>query len=326
MDNLYRSLYRFEGLVPLPGYELIEVEGETLLSLQGGKPLGITYSSHKYDLFQKYPVLFREFAFLELTPLGVLEFAQKYGSIGGYEDKTSRDYKTYERDTFQEEHIVEVSNTFFFWLDHLEREGSKKYYCEAEHLERWYTEAQQLRLCLVLWELMSSKEHTALGQHLSLNDDALTIKMPFVSPNLQAFANAIWNKFDPDIQNVEIEETPYQMLRLWFDGGIAPVDEPLDVALRFFELIINAHLGLTAPTASINLSLKRFQITVQPYSFLGALWLQFAQALDGQKSYNVCTHCGNWFDIGKWGSRRDKKYCSASCKQAAYDSRQRAAK
>lgn len=323
MDKLNRSLHRFEGLVPVPGYELIEIEGETLLSLEGGKPLGIEYVYSKYDLFQEYPVLFRDFAFLDLKPHGVLEFAQKYGSLGEFESETSRNFKTYESNTFQEQHIKTIDNVFYFWLDYQKREGSKKHLCRAERLEHWYTEAQQLRLCLMLWELLSSGDTKELDQHLKRKDDLLEIRMPFVSPNLSLLASSIHSNYDPVIQRVDIEETPYPVLKVGFDLEFFPEDEPTEMALYFVEVMTNSHLALTTPIASLQLSPRRFEITVQPRTFLGALWFQFAQALDGRKGYNVCAHCGSWFDIGKWGSRRDKKFCSGKCRQAAYDTRQK---
>lgn len=60
-----------------------------------------------------------------------------------------------------------------------------------------------------------------------------------------------------------------------------------------------------------------------PRHLLGAMWLQFAQAVSNQSAFKRCVECGAWFEQGS--GRADKKYCSDRCK-TAFNRRQRNAK
>ncbi len=69
---------------------------------------------------------------------------------------------------------------------------------------------------------------------------------------------------------------------------------------------------------------ESLELVVYPDNLISALWLQLALAVDGRKAYKQCQNCQNWFEVGKWGSRIDRKYCGDSCKQAVYDAKKRA--
>ena len=45
-------------------------------------------------------------------------------------------------------------------------------------------------------------------------------------------------------------------------------------------------------------------------TLLGCMWLQFARAIGGEKSYRICQNCKRWFEIGggTLGGRPDKRY------------------
>lgn len=63
------------------------------------------------------------------------------------------------------------------------------------------------------------------------------------------------------------------------------------------------------PTDAVGL-----RLTFEARSLLGAMWLQLALAIDGNRSYERCPECGNWWDAT--GARSDKKTCSDKCRQA----------
>lgn len=70
------------------------------------------------------------------------------------------------------------------------------------------------------------------------------------------------------------------------------------------------------------------ELVISPGTLEKALWLQLALAVDGRKDFRKCANpaCGNWFEIGKWGSRTDRIHCSNACKQARQDAKKREAK
>jgi hypothetical protein len=58
-------------------------------------------------------------------------------------------------------------------------------------------------------------------------------------------------------------------------------------------------------------------IRLSPKSLIGALWLQFAKAIEGNRVYRQCQNCMEWLEVGgKRSARSDKKFCNPSCKSA----------
>jgi hypothetical protein len=60
---------------------------------------------------------------------------------------------------------------------------------------------------------------------------------------------------------------------------------------------------------------------VSANSLIGAMWLQFAKAVEGNRKYRQCQRqqCRKWFEVGQnTTARSDKKFCSPTCKSAAH--------
>jgi hypothetical protein len=59
-----------------------------------------------------------------------------------------------------------------------------------------------------------------------------------------------------------------------------------------------------------------------PPHLLAAVWLQFAQAVDGNKGYRSCEQCDRWFELSPKMARADKVFCSSACRSRAARERQ----
>lgn len=67
----------------------------------------------------------------------------------------------------------------------------------------------------------------------------------------------------------------------------------------------------------------RLTLQVEPKNLLGAIWVQFAQAIDGRKTFARCKGCKEWFEIGPQGLRRKQgEFCRNACKSRHYRERQ----
>lgn len=84
------------------------------------------------------------------------------------------------------------------------------------------------------------------------------------------------------------------------------------------------------------------ELKFEPNSLLGAVWLQFALAISGDKHYRQCPGCQNFFEVSpsvrrddtsqpeegddsrKRRKRVDRSHCDNACRSSAY--RQRKAK
>jgi hypothetical protein len=64
------------------------------------------------------------------------------------------------------------------------------------------------------------------------------------------------------------------------------------------------------------------KLDVLPRSLLGALWLQLALAIGGNKEYRRCRECGRPFELTPSLNRTSRLTCSAACRNRSYRSRQ----
>lgn len=67
----------------------------------------------------------------------------------------------------------------------------------------------------------------------------------------------------------------------------------------------------------------RLIVVMEPQSLLGAVWLQFAAAVDADKSFAKCPQCGVPFEVSRDsnGKRRSARFCSDRCRVAHYRDR-----
>ena len=63
-----------------------------------------------------------------------------------------------------------------------------------------------------------------------------------------------------------------------------------------------------------------------PQSLWHAMYLQFAWAILGNKTYQRCDCCGKWFEIAPSVNRADRQTCSDSCRVKLYRQRQQRAR
>ncbi len=59
----------------------------------------------------------------------------------------------------------------------------------------------------------------------------------------------------------------------------------------------------------------------RPATLLEAMWVQFGQAIEYNKSFCQCRQCGTWFDRTPKAARVDKVFCTEACKAKAYRKR-----
>jgi hypothetical protein len=89
-----------------------------------------------------------------------------------------------------------------------------------------------------------------------------------------------------------------------------------------------ANRRLEQHTTSVCLSSPdagRLTLALRPRNLLGALWLQFIQAVEGNAKFRKCAVCGEPFEVSghrNRGKHAHAIYCSGRCKVAAYRRRQ----
>jgi hypothetical protein len=78
------------------------------------------------------------------------------------------------------------------------------------------------------------------------------------------------------------------------------------------------HPALASPALIWDLDKNAPVLVLTPKNLLGALWLQFAQAVSGNKVFRECDECSTWFEVSKAAFRINRMYCSGACKAKAY--------
>ena len=97
----------------------------------------------------------------------------------------------------------------------------------------------------------------------------------------------------------------------------------IEPALSYIQRVVNHRLkGSVSPRLLWNRDRSRLGVYVAPGSLLGALWLQFAQAIEHDNNFRRCVECGTWFELTPRTARSDKVYCTNACRTKAYRKRQ----
>ena len=65
---------------------------------------------------------------------------------------------------------------------------------------------------------------------------------------------------------------------------------------------------------------------VNPKNLLGAMWVQFAEAIDKRRLNKRCAICKEWIAITPGTSRSSREFCSSRCRVNAYRERKRSAR
>lgn len=244
---------------------LVESEGDTTIS--------------RYSL-EDHPALFRVFADTPPTEEGILEFARKYGRLGGD----------------AEERI----QAFF-----ADREVSP--IVMAERFGTWAGQIEVMRQQVQLWDMARASDTQGLSRFIEWEGRDAVFCHDGGSRDRTGSSQTIasWN-VAPEL---------LQQLR---PGDL------IQPTLVVVQRSVNTQLGggRVSPRLLWDHTQTRASLHIVPNSLIGALWLQFARAIDGDRSYRRCTECQKWFEISPKTARTTRLYCSNACRSKAYRKRQ----
>lgn len=176
--------------------------------------------------------------------------------------------------------------------------------CRGEHLDLWRDCALAMRLGVSAWHLCNP--------HAETKDTRAAAA--FIKAHLKVVFGA-GSKY----QLVELPE----LRRLKWPDGV--VDRRLELRGARRE----AMASLLAQLASAFLAegtkpelvagpRARLVLRIETSSLWQFMWLQLAQAASGHREFKNCDYCGRFYEIGSKKSRKDRDYCTKSCKQMAY--------
>jgi hypothetical protein len=179
-----------------------------------------------------------------------------------------------------------------------------------------------MRALLALWEMIQSRDTRALSKHIRWGKDKHGVE-------------ALRYNSHPDRQPGGRPAPPDERLAQVIDSGALPDpkarklegDDLIAVARSYMQSVINGHLkeevsGMLHSEGPRD----RLALHLVPTSLSGALWLQFASAIGGDKAYRCCSECQTWFEVSPGVARRDRRVCSDACRTRAWRARQEQAR
>jgi len=268
----------------------------------------------EYDLNSEAPALFREFAELPPTLKFIKEFADRWGLLGS--EGTMK---------FQPVYPDKPRPSRFpaYW---------------GEALDMWIVEMKNMASSVELWDLLRRKEFDKLTEEFVEHDGYI-----IWSPSLE------WEFSE---EYILLEDLGDKLIDFLYEDHsqtdcyrLTSIDAPTVIAgpdhhPERREVIDREGIGVVAEFClhdAISYSLARRAsvvlkggfgssaggVRLSPINLIGALWLQFALAVDGNVGYAHCQSCGSWFPIASGAGRTDKRYCSDACRMRAYRQRKR---
>ena len=190
----------------------------------------------------------------------------------------------------------------------LNEDGSEQYphaVAWGESIEIWVHEIASMRSAVAFWDAARHEQHKLLEACIKIDGDCVSwSSVPILR---SSFISITDTGFRPERlaqirQHGLVRAAHYIVQDLINEGLRARVHEQL----RW------------------NADLERLAIQIVPINLIGAMWLQFATAVEGGHEYGQCEVCKNWFEVTPGSGRPDKRYCSDACRMRAYRKRKAA--
>jgi hypothetical protein len=258
--------------------------------LTDGRPAGAAgWRRRLYLPLSEFSGLFREFADTEPSYDGVKAFADRFGMLGA--DISQR---------------IALSG---------QRGAKGTPLGTGETLNAWTKEILMMRFAIDLWEAGCKRDVDRLEQVVFWTEDGSAVEI----------------RSHPDLPNGQVPEAPAYVERAWIAdhrlgddiGGRFQQGDLIKPALHYVQSTINERLeGRASPRLLWDGNRERLGLYIVPDGLIGALWLQFARAVERDSQFRRCAECGIWFELARGTARSDKLYCSTPCRTKAYRKRQ----
>ena len=182
--------------------------------------------------------------------------------------------------------------------------------------EQWVVQALEMRRLVDLWTLLRRREHGSLQTHIRWQESKDGLQVVYdpretVKPNPQ-----------PNVAADQVEVIASRdVCPEWF-AILKPNDVVLP-AIVYLQSKVNkklrnkVHLRLLYDTEEKALRQRPFTDDL-----ITAVWLQFSQAIDSDKSFRQCKECAAHFEVSPEVARTNRRFCSNACRSRMYRQRQ----
>ena len=258
--------------------------------LTHGRPIGAgAFRVMRYQPLSTFSGLFRVFADIEASRGGIKAFADRFGLLGG---SIAMTIPLYDQLSAQDAPV-----------------GS------GEPLAAWSDQILMMRFAIDLWEAARTGDVGRLERVISWTEDGSGVRVdshPEVPDRHLAEAPS-WREHALIAHTVLGDD----VLGPFIQGDL------VRPALYHVQRKINGQLkGRASPRLLWDAGRERLGLYIVPDGLIGALWLQFARAVERDSQFRQCAECGIWFELARGTARSDKLYCSTPCRTKAYRKRQ----
>ena len=176
---------------------------------------------------------------------------------------------------------------------------------DFEFLEQWVELIREMRELTTLWDSIEKGDLETLGQSIRWQSDGSAVEIHV--PDGQG--KSTWKSMPADGL---LELLPRNLHR---EDLIGPARIYLKKRLNLrLSGRFTVKLVEDSPDGSLG-------IAIIPDSLIAGIWLQFAQAIEGNKQFRQCQVCGRWFELSSRAKRATAKFCSDGCRFKAYRQR-----
>lgn len=174
---------------------------------------------------------------------------------------------------------------------------------EGEPLSTWQNEIGRIRRWVAVWEAWRSEDLGALAT-------AIDVALTEFSGNTDVMVSEDPNETDAWLtawkSRKGVGKKPPKSL-----GSDAPAILAVGISGELEQVLALPHSSVRLAVTEFN---GGFALAPRSLSLLGAVWLQFAQALADGLTVRRCQSCGKWIEIGPGALPKNRLYCSPRCK------------
>lgn len=175
----------------------------------------------------------------------------------------------------------------------------------GESRSQWFYKINEMKIAVGLWDMVQNKDSDGLARHIQ-----------WVSHDRVAFDSSAGFSLDEELAHLAWQRE-YRGLIAGCECG-----DLVEPARRIIWSCVAQNLG---GDASVGIKsepgVAEMQLCVRIAGLNDALWIQFAQAIQGNKSYGQCRTCGEWWELHPDVARTNKRTCSNACRSKVYRQR-----
>jgi hypothetical protein len=224
----------------------------------------------QYQPLAAFPGLFRVFADTEANQDGIKAFADRFGPLGGDLAKQ-----------------IQLSD---------QPKGKGVLVGTGEALAAWSIEILTMRFAIDIWEAARNGDVGRLEHVISWTEDGSRVQI----------------LSHPELPKGQLPNAPARVERASIastqlgDGALERFvrGDLVKPALHYVQSTINEKLqGRASPRLLWDAKRERLGLYIVPAGLIGALWLQFARAVERDSRFRQCAECGTWFELAPGASK-----------------------